>query len=142
MSTPLLRETWHDNNDLILLLTCEGDSCLAEITMPSRRGPAVDVDVLLQPRDRRGLAVGSPIVAHSQQVHMQPLPDHCHSIGRFWLPSGMSQESAQKCYFRIRHIVSSTSDLTDSQQIRTFGEETDRSAKSAPNGGGDGITSR
>ncbi len=104
MTSVLLRETWHDNNDLNLLLTCEGDSCLAEVTMPSQRGAAIDVDVLLQPRDRRGLAVGSPIVAHTQQVHMQPLPDHRHSIGRFWLPSGLSQESAKNCYFRVRPV--------------------------------------
>ncbi len=110
MSSELLRETWHDSNNLNLLLTCEGDSCLAEVTMPQRRGPAIDVDVLLQPRDRRGLAVGSPIVAHSQQVHMQPLPDHRHSIGRFWLPSGLSQESARNCYFRVRPVASAQTD--------------------------------
>lgn len=102
MSSKLLRESWYDGRDLKLLLTCEGDSCLAEVTMPQDRGSAIDVDVLLQPRDRRGLAVGSHIVAHSQHVTMQPLPDRHRSIGRFWLPPGLSQESARNCYFRVK----------------------------------------
>ncbi len=104
MTTRLLRETWHDDADLHLLLTCEGDSCLAEITMPINRGNTVNVDVLLQPKDSHGLAVGTPIVAHSQSVSFQTFPERQRSVGRFWLPSGLSQESARNCYFRVRAV--------------------------------------
>ena len=95
-----LHEVYHGDDGIELQLDCAEGSCLAEITVPSDL-PWAEVEVLLQPRDERGLPCGPPIRVDQQSLPLSPLPDGQGGLGRFWMPGGISPETAQQCHFRV-----------------------------------------
>ncbi len=94
-----LSQRYHGDDGAELLLTCAEGSCLAEVTLPD--GPIIaQIEVVLQPRDARGLPCGPPIAAHHERLHLFPLPGG-RRLGRFWMPAGISPETARQCHFRV-----------------------------------------
>ncbi|MFO1095903.1 MAG: hypothetical protein U0992_21745 [Planctomycetaceae bacterium] len=92
-ASSILRQPFHrDDGDL--LLTCADGSCLAELTLPGSSIIA-EVEVVLQPRDGRGLrAVRRSPPASSCACSPSPAT---RRTGRFWMPAGISAETAKQC---------------------------------------------
>ncbi|MFT5323446.1 MAG: hypothetical protein ACI8P0_001295 [Planctomycetaceae bacterium] len=65
MSIKQWRQDFHDDAGTNLLLTCDDGSCLVEFATSSSR-PAMRVELLIQPWDRRGLPDGPPVELHAQ----------------------------------------------------------------------------
>ena len=112
----IFRESWYDETGKRLLLTCDEYSCLVELTLPNlpqasqtradQCEPAehfalVNVEILQQPFDARGLAIGPTVAIYRQRVPCEPLPQSLKSIARFWLPSGLVSRHLRNCYFRV-----------------------------------------
>ncbi len=105
MTSEPLRLVFHDDTGTNLLLTCDDGSCLVEFATPSAE-KAVRVEVLIQPRDRRGLPDGPPVELHAQCVPLLKLPESRGMLGRCWLPPGLSVVSARNCFFRLTSVSS------------------------------------
>jgi hypothetical protein len=93
-------ETYWNEQGVGLLLSCASGTCLVEVTLPDDDRTTAGVEVLLQPRDERGLPDSSPIRLGSEQVVFVRRPDGRRQ-GRFWLPPGVSPRLARDCHFRL-----------------------------------------
>ncbi|MFN0056228.1 MAG: hypothetical protein ACKV0T_29125 [Planctomycetales bacterium] len=101
---PVVRERYYNAEGAELRLTCREGSGLVEVTLPGGKdkesAQSVEIEVLLQPRDRRGLATGPPLVVCRVTCALRPLPNGRRG-GRFWLPGGLSGAMARDCHYRF-----------------------------------------
>lgn len=107
MSNPsdsLYRETWYDTVGRRLTVTCDETSGLVEVMLPDAQpeGMPVEIEILRQPTDSSGQAIGPSIRLLSQKVACRPLPNAQKAIGRFWLPANLVSPNIRSCYFRLR----------------------------------------
>lgn len=98
------RQVFHDKNGIRLLLTCDHGSCLVEFTTQPDFSSAAVLDLLIQPQCRLGLPDGPAVELHTACVPLMRLPDGRGLLGRSWLPSGLSVESARNCFIRLRPV--------------------------------------
>lgn len=108
MTTDIFRQSFHDDAGTQLVLTCEDGSCLVEFATPAATEPAVQLELLLLPRDRRGLPDGPPVELHSQCVPLLSLSERRGMLGRCWLPPGLSVEAVRNCFIRLKPVSSCT----------------------------------
>ena len=97
----LQQQRWHDDEGRQLIVTCGDTGCLTEITVPGNRRSKMTAEVLIQPRNDRGLPTGPVVVLCQTDVDLVPLPGWKRLVGRFWLPQGIRWQSAVNCYFRL-----------------------------------------
>lgn len=101
MNKKLLRETWFDELTR-LWLTCDDDSCLLEVAVKRVTTPeVVEIEILQQAKDPRGLAIGPSLVIHREPIHCESGPNEGWLSGRCWLPSRFASPHIRNCYFRI-----------------------------------------
>jgi hypothetical protein len=101
MSTALRTEHWYDDDGVKLTVTCDDQSCLAELLVPSMDERQINVEILQRSRDSRGVAIGPSVTVFHQNVNLQSLCEGAQSIARFWLPRAVSKR-LRECFFRIR----------------------------------------
>lgn len=100
-TTNAFRQAFHDDDGTNLLLTCDDGSCLVEFCMPNERETPVRVELLIQPRDARGLPAGPPVELYSRGVPLYDLPGGRGRLGRFWLPNDLADRVTRHCFFRL-----------------------------------------
>ena len=97
----LLRETWFDEGTR-LWVTCDTESCLLEVSVKNKKNvELVQVEVLQQAKDSRGLAIGPALVIHRERVRCEVGGSASWLSGRAWLPSRFACPHIRNCYFRI-----------------------------------------
>ena len=86
------------------LLTSLQRRCLIQVAV-DRCGDAfadeLRCQVLLQPRDRRGLPTGSLLQLADEPMRLRRGPRKDEWIGHAWLPSGIEPDLARECYYRL-----------------------------------------
>lgn len=105
MSTETWRQVYHDDAGTKALVTCDDGSCLIEFATTSAE-PAMRIEVLTQPRDRRGLPDGPPVEVHTQCVPLVSRSDDLCWLGRCWLPAGLSVRTLRNCFLRLTPMAS------------------------------------
>lgn len=103
MVQKLLLESWFDQRTR-LWVTCDHDSCLLEVSVKREvagESGLVEVEILQQAKDPRGLAIGPALVVHRQRIECGAPDPHNWRSGRAWLPSRFANASIFGCYFRV-----------------------------------------
>jgi hypothetical protein len=82
------------------------DRCLLRLRLTSPGDPAPNcLQVVLQPADQRGLARGFPVVIAEAPLRFSTVLGGDASAF-VWLPTGVSFDLAQGCYYRILRAAS------------------------------------
>lgn len=104
MPKKLLHEMWFDDQTR-LWLTCDHDSCLLELAVQrDTESEVIEVEILRQATDPWGLAIGPPLLIHSEHIRCRPGPTPGWLQGQAWLPSRFATPHHRSCYFRIRQV--------------------------------------
>lgn len=98
------RQRFHGEHREQLLLTCGDTGCLAEISVPGAKRSRLTAEVLVQPRDSRGLPLGPLVDVCKTEIDVLPVPGRGRLVGRFWLPGPIRWPMAVNCYFRLSKI--------------------------------------
>ncbi|MCA9012084.1 MAG: hypothetical protein KDB01_20165 [Planctomycetaceae bacterium] len=98
------QQHFHGEHREQLLLTCGETGCVAEITVLGIKRSRLTAEVLVQPRDSRGLPLGPVVEVCSTEIDLLPVPGRGRLVGRFWLPGPIRWPTAMNCYFRLSSI--------------------------------------
>lgn len=109
-TSKLHRQHFHGERGEQLLLTCGDSGCLVEITVPGIKRSQLTAEVLVQPRDSRGLPLGPLVDVCKTDIDVLPVPGRGRLVGRFWLPMPIQWPTAMNCYFRLSSIRSREED--------------------------------
>jgi len=102
MKRKTFQEGWFDQHTR-LRLTWDDDSCLAELSLQSEQANReIELQILQQAKDPRGLAVGPALILHRESIHCRQEHDPHWLVGRAWLPSRFASPHIRNCYFRIQ----------------------------------------
>ena len=103
MTDPTLQETFYGPG-IDMLLACWDRCCRLEIAVdPASEpfAPQMQCEILLQPRDPRGLATRSPVTVAVETLLLKPTVGDSMWHGQFWLPRQIPPRLARSCYYRL-----------------------------------------
>lgn len=86
-----------------LSVRCGRGRCLLEFAQELNGGLALgpaNVEILLQPRDDRGLPQGSPAVLCDLEIPLHARTDGA-AAGHRWLPPSLGADLIRRCHFRL-----------------------------------------
>ena len=103
-SSKIYQQPFHGPNGEQLLLSCDETGCLVEIRIPGSVRNRLTAEILVQPKDSRGLPLGPVVELCRNDIILLPVPGRGCLVGRFWLPGAFRWPAAMNCYFRLSNI--------------------------------------
>ena len=97
------REEFHGPG-ITATVRCNRGRCLLEVCLERRLHPQavrVQVEVLLQPRDQRGLPRSSPALICDLTFPLRLKPNGKMMAGHSWLPPELDATLVCRCHFRV-----------------------------------------
>lgn len=101
MPRKLRTECWHRGDGVALQITCDDQSCLAEIAVPAREDRRLEIEILQRAKDAVGIACGPAVCCLRKEIQLQPTPNGKSLVGRFWLPTGLVRR-VHELFYRVR----------------------------------------
>ncbi len=90
-------------------LTPEGPRSHLEIRVQHDQADAVHLEVLLVPRDERGLATGAPTAIYASTWPLRRLEGRETAVAEGWLPRSLEPDLARRCYYRVTPVMMNAS---------------------------------
>jgi hypothetical protein len=102
MSSPgTFQQTWHDDQGRRLELCCIDDQCVIDIGTPHQPGLELQLELLQQSRDGRGLPCGMPVSLWKTSIWMVPCSRTKRLQGHCVLPQSIPPQTALNGFFRL-----------------------------------------
>ncbi|MCA9171963.1 MAG: hypothetical protein KDB23_30055 [Planctomycetales bacterium] len=101
-----ITETWHSEAGTVLRLTCQGGTCRLEVsggglTKEREREVVKSVEVLIQPRDERGLPRGPACSLLLARLNIRWRTDPGLWFGWIGLPERLAPSTLLECHYRL-----------------------------------------
>jgi hypothetical protein len=106
-TTAAWRQAFHGPGTQVQV-ACDDGVCLLDVCVDLAgvtSCDAVDLEVLVQPRDGLGLPSGPVVELLRQRIALRPTPDGRRITGHIWLPPSLGPGILPQCYLRVTRVT-------------------------------------